>query len=100
MDPREFEDTETEKLAANTIYASRFDPSLIVLAFIIVCTAYVLAKLTPTWQKLWNCIASTASFTTAPGKPFWWLADRTKFIAAYKRAPRFRPLAGQPNGQI
>ncbi len=45
MDPRDFEDTETETLAANTIYASRFDPSLIVLAFIIVCTAYAIAKL-------------------------------------------------------
>ena len=28
------------------------------------------------------------------------VADPTKFIAPYKRAPRFRPLAGKPNSQI
>ena len=45
MDPRDFKSTEAEKPAANPNYGFRFDPGLILLVFIVVCTAYVLAKL-------------------------------------------------------
>jgi len=45
MDPRDLISTEAEKPAANANYGSRFDPGLILLVFIVVCTAYVLAKL-------------------------------------------------------
>jgi len=45
MGPRDFNSLETEKLAEKTTYGFKFDPSLILLMFLVVCTAYVLAKL-------------------------------------------------------
>ena len=45
MDPRDFKSLETEKLAEKKKYGFKFDPSLILLIFLIVCTAYVLGHL-------------------------------------------------------
>ena len=38
MDPRDFKSLETEKLAEKKNYGFKFDPSLILLMFLIVCT--------------------------------------------------------------
>jgi hypothetical protein len=45
MDPRDFKSLETEKLEEETNYGFKFEPSLILLMFLIICTAYVLTKL-------------------------------------------------------
>ena len=45
MDPRDLNSTETEKPGANTNYGFKFDPGLVLLIFIVLCTAFVLAKL-------------------------------------------------------
>ena len=45
MDPKDFKSTEAEKIVVSRNYGSRFDPGLVLLSFIVVCTAYVLAKL-------------------------------------------------------
>ncbi len=46
MDLRNVKSVETEKLSGKTNFGFKFDPSLILLMFLIVCTAYVLTKLT------------------------------------------------------
>jgi hypothetical protein len=45
VDPRDFKSTEMEKLTASGNYRPRIDAGLILLGFIVVCTAYALAKL-------------------------------------------------------
>ena len=45
MDPSDFKSAEAEKLPVNANYGPRFDPGLILLGIIVVCTAYFLAKL-------------------------------------------------------
>jgi hypothetical protein len=45
VDPSDFKSVEAEKLAVNANYRPRFDPGLILLVIIVVCTAYFLAKL-------------------------------------------------------
>jgi hypothetical protein len=45
VDPRDFKSMEMEKPTANANYRSRIDAGLILLGFIVVCTAYVLARL-------------------------------------------------------
>jgi hypothetical protein len=45
VDPTDFKSAEAEKLVVNANYRPRFDPGLILLGFIVVCTAYVLARL-------------------------------------------------------
>ena len=42
MDPMDSKSTEIEKHVVNTNYLHRLDSRLILLAFIVVCTAYVL----------------------------------------------------------
>ena len=44
MDSRDAKSMKVEKLAINANYKFRFDAGLILLGFIVVCTAYVLAK--------------------------------------------------------
>ena len=46
VDLRNVKSVETEKLSGKTNFGFKFDPSLILLMFLIVCTAYVLTKLT------------------------------------------------------
>jgi hypothetical protein len=45
VQPERLQSREAEKLVVNVNYGSRFDPGVILLGFIVVCTAYVLAKL-------------------------------------------------------
>ena len=45
MGPKSYNVPPTEKPAAKASYRLRFDPQLIVLVFIVVCTAYVLGML-------------------------------------------------------
>jgi hypothetical protein len=45
VSPRDLKSTESRELDVNVHYSSSFDPGLILLAFIVVCTAYELVKL-------------------------------------------------------
>jgi len=75
MDPRDFEDTENGEARGKHNLCVQVRPQSYRACFHhrLHRLRVSEASLTPTWQKLWNCITSTASFTTAPGKPFWWL---------------------------
>ena len=42
---RDFKSLETENLVEKKNYGFKFDPSLILIIFLIICTAFVLAKL-------------------------------------------------------
>jgi len=45
MNTRDYEPADAEKSVANASHALKFDSRLILLVFIVICTAYVLAKL-------------------------------------------------------